>query len=420
MSRESKFGFLGRLSSALLTSFLMAMAAGVMAWFTHPWLIVLNHPEQKLASSIGVALVVLFIVAIFCGLSRVISMAMFGGGSKWRGVWSPLRAGNEKLYAKVMKDQLALPSLAELLSGHLESANQANETGILQILQSLQQVHSQSDALIEALRQHEQRSTENAGQQAARLKSSAKALRDLAEYQTRRTAQIAEDGERVRVVIDQIKELGELTGIIRKIAAQTNLLAINAAIEAARAGDLGRGFAVVAGEVRKLSQRTEAATQEIDNAINTMTESAAHNLSAIVSSARSAEEVQQVQGIADELASMNTAFEELNCYLTHVVRESHSAMQAIHGNILNVLGQMQFQDVSRQQIEHVRAALVQLAEHAKQVASSLDDHSPDWPSLEEKMEALKASYVMHAQHVTHGRVTGETVKEESRPPIELF
>lgn len=121
--------------------------------------------------------------------------------------------------------------------------------------------------------------------------------------------EISETVKRTDTVIlslsEQAKEISNMVSIIKSVAEQTNLLALNAAIEAARAGEAGRGFAVVADEVRQLASRTSSASNEISNVVSRNLEVTQQVLDAINSidqlSGKNREMITQLSDIIDEI-----------------------------------------------------------------------------------------------------------------------
>ena len=258
----------------------------------------------------------------------------------------------------------------------------ANETAevMQQSLLGVTQQQNETDQVATAMNEmsasvHEvARNTEQASEAAGTANAETVAGQQVMQVTISVMRTVADEVNRVAEAIEALKQdsenINSVVEVISSIAEQTNLLALNAAIEAARAGEQGRGFAVVADEVRTLASRTQASTEEIRNMIGRLQAAADNAVSVMVSGREQAQT--GVEKAAEAEAALNSItrsverINDMNIQIANAAREQTVVTEEANRNITSI------NDVSAQTVastSQVAAASIELASLAAQMST---------------------------------------------------
>ena len=175
--------------------------------------------------------------------------------------------------------------------------------------------------------------------------------------------QLTHSSDRIAAVLDVIKE----------IAGQTNLLALNAAIEAARAGEAGRGFAVVADEVRKLANRTHESTVEVGTVITQLRADVAKAQSAMAQGKGRADEAsRQAQAAGEAINTITAAFERIGAVNRDIAESAGQQAELVENVSRNIVRMNEVAEAAAAGSDQTAEASESLARLAEQLRGVVD------------------------------------------------
>ena len=422
MNRQAMF--LRSLAVALGTG----LAVAVPVFLLHDWFHGSLLPALAIPPNWGDALGTFAIALALFVAQHLVSVAVYRD-------WEFGRANAEKdaaeRNAKVVAaaDQVAgelrgVQGFNDVVRGQLSGVVSETEKAAFDIaerLQSIDDIISRLGTYVESTTNESSRLLQSAEERIARNRD---LIQTLESYIRERVASALEDRERISHVVKEARSLSALVDLIRNISGQTNLLALNAAIDAARAGDAGRGFAVVADEVRKLSRATDEAVGQISSGIEAVADSIEAQFEEKLSKDNAANEREALESFATQLDDLGRSYKEVTEHGAGVMATITESSRQLADMFMSALASVQFQDVTRQQIEQVADALNRLDGHTRMLAerlAQLEDPAFELQPLAAHLDQIYSNYVMDSQRNTHNSVAhGGSAEVKANPKVELF
>jgi methyl-accepting chemotaxis protein len=374
---------------------------------------------------------VLIVIAAYIA-QRAVSLAfykdmMFGLANEQKQVFSKV-TDVETVGEEVAKELEGVRSYNEVLRNQLGGIIEATEKAAYDITNRLLAIDAVVTRLDNFVAQTAEDSSAIAQNSEQNIAGNQALISKMEVYIKRRIDEASSDQTRISQVVKDAQDLGKLVQLVKDISSQTNLLALNAAIEAARAGEAGRGFAVVADEVRKLSTETDNAVTKINKGINSVAENIRQQFHDKLAHSNVDAERAALTEFSTQLTNLGAGYQTLLAHDMNTLNTVKESSTELAGMFMDVLASVQFQDITRQQIEIVQKAMNKLDDHAETLARRIkasEDANFTYTPLAEHLDTLYSSYVMDSQRVSHQQATHHPAKASAAKPaasakIELF
>ncbi|AYV20982.1 Methyl-accepting chemotaxis protein PctC [Vibrio mediterranei] len=232
-----------------------------------------------------------------------------------------------------------LATLTEVMTLSMSETKESSQEEFNEIDQ-LATAMSEMTSTVQTVADHAQNASQLTEQASGQASTGQRFVQGTVTKMSELSDDIAASAQAVNQVEERVESIGSVVGTIQGISEQTNLLALNAAIEAARAGEAGRGFAVVADEVRNLAQRTQQATVEIQDMISQLQSSANSAVElmekSVVEAADGVELVTNAGVELDGIVNQVNQINDMNFQIATAAGQQSSVAEEMNQNLTNV------------------------------------------------------------------------------------